>query len=171
MSSFIEKVCAIDHDTVKPAVVKQIGLEIDWFSNLYGRSILTGHVVYESEKNYRSKVMFNEFKIENKVSKPCTVILFEDDLDLELLCSTFGNFGNFFIGCEQEIIEKYSSYIMIGILKVPKKKRNGKEGRTYKVLRKKRFFIDVAKCIIVEGDTKRFVDPVLISCTFRDSMI
>lgn len=41
---------------------KRIGFEIDEFSRIYGRVLLIGHVVYMSEKNYRSIKHFEEFR-------------------------------------------------------------------------------------------------------------
>ena len=152
--------------------VKQFGFEIDEFSRVYGRIIMTGHIVYKPEKNYRSKKQFEEFKEKNMVDIPAVFMLFEEE---NHVISEMQNINNLFINKFDEIKEKYmnnNSMIMFGYVKPAKMRKNGKPGRAFKVHRQNRFIIPVENIFYRDIDNSfKYCSQIVFHCTFRQKLI
>jgi hypothetical protein len=152
--------------------VKQFGFEIDEFSRVYGRMVITGHVVFKANKNYRSKDQFENFIKENTVNIPTVIMLFEEE---NYVISKMKNVNNMFINKFDSIKEKYmgeGSIKMFGYVKQPKPRKNGKPGRAYKIQRKERFFIPITRLIYQDDDNSfKYCSPLTIRCTFRQKLI
>lgn len=141
--------------------VKELGFVIDWFSNVFERTILVGHVVYETHKNYRCKSEFEKYKEENATMKP-TVIFIHGSNRHSML--KFKTMENLFVNKLDEI-NGIENKILCNF-KAPGIKNNGKPAKLYKIERKKRFTIPVEDVMITDGD--RLLKSTVISCTFRN---
>lgn len=150
-----EKFLSKESEEYNLKTIKKIGFEIDWFSRVNGRVLLSGRVSYESSKNFRSTENFREYLRENKINKNATFILLEDDH-----VSKFENNENFFVQRENQL---KCDYLLFGNIKSQKRK--------FKVLRKKRFLIAVKNCLIYNEDNPYFSKDLTISCTFRNEML
>lgn len=151
---------------------KQLGVEIDYFSRIYGMMLIVGHVTYNSVKNYRSKSQFNNFVSENTVDIPVVIMLFElADENVSIIESI----DNMFINRYSEIDETYfkSEHIkMFGYLKPARRRKNGKKGKSFKVHRGKKFVIHTNDLIYKDCDNKFYyaATPTL-NCTFRSKLL
>jgi hypothetical protein len=150
-----------DFSTYRLDDIKEVGFVIDWFSNVYDRTILVGHVVYETHKNYRCKKELEQYKINNAMSIP--TVIFIHDLNKDALLK-FKTVENLFVNKVKEVEDV--NYRIICTFKQPKRKRNGKPIKRYDIDRKKRFTIPVDHILITNG--KRLVKSTVISCTFRN---
>ena len=56
-------------------------MSLEWFSCVYGRTILSGTTDYISKKNYRSNVEFQNFKKTNLTEKKLLVVLLNRDVE------------------------------------------------------------------------------------------
>lgn len=135
--------------------IRRVGFEIDWFSKVNGRTLLSGHVVFQSPKNFRCKSTFEKFLRENTTNIPATIVLLEEDHSVK----NFGTIQNFFVRRENEL---YSNYVMFGKIKTKKK--------SFRVLRKKRFMIGVTDAILNDRGEHLYTKNLQIACTFRDKM-
>lgn len=149
------------------STMKQVGFEIDEFSRVYGRMLLTGHVIYKAGKNYRSKQQFEEFKVNNTINIPSTIVLFEESNDV---LSNFKNINNMFINKYDTIMAKYNTIKMFGYVKAPRPRKNGKLGRSYKIQRKERFIIPVVNLLYKDDNNLNYCSPLSIHCTFRKKL-
>lgn len=166
---FFECFLCRDDSDYSTSNVKQFGFEIDYFSRVYGRMLLVGRIAYKAEKNYRSKAHFENFKKDNLVSVPTTIMLVEEP---DSVVENVRTIQNMFINRFDEIHEKYSDIQMFGYVKEPKQRKNGKPGRAYKVCRNKRFIIPVSNIIYKDQDgLLRHCSSTAIHCTFREKLL
>lgn len=145
---------------------KRIGFEIDEFSRVYGRVLLVGHFVYQSEKNYRSIKHFNEWYEHNQINIPGVIVLLEENAKT---VSQIQNIDNMFINKFETIKREYlgqGSIKMFGYVKKPKK-----GWRAFKIQRQKRFIIPVDSSILVNDEHVMYNDELSIHCTFRKKLI
>lgn len=165
---FLEK----DATEFELSQIKQFGLEIDYFSRVYGRMLMVGHVVYKTNKNYRSKQQFETFRANNTISIPTIIMLFEES---DHVIANMESIDNLFINKFEEIKKKYlvnNAIKMFGYVKMPKRKKNGKQGRSYKVNRNKRFVIPIDSLIYVDDDNNtKYCTLTSIHCTFRQKLV
>lgn len=141
--------------------VKELGFVVDWFSKLYGCTLLVGKTVYETHKNYRCKAEFEKYKIDSAMDVPTVVFVHNFDRDRIL---KFREFDNLLTNRAQEI-DGIENRIFCTI-RPPKIKKNGKPNKDFDIERKKRFTIPVENVLISSG--LRIVKSTTISCTFRD---
>lgn len=168
---FFENFLNQDETNFKLSPVKQFGFEIDLFSRVYGRMIMVGHIVFKADKNYRSKKQFETFREENAVSIPTIIMLFEEDNDV---ISNMESVDNLFINRFPDIKKKYyveKSIKMFGYVRDPKRRKNGKPGRSYKIHRKKRFIIPITDLIYMDDNEEfKYCNSTTIHCTFRQKL-
>ena len=60
---------------------RRIGIDIDFFSSIYGRIVFAGKTNYISKKNYRSNQEFEEFKDKNIINKKILVIAVNEPIE------------------------------------------------------------------------------------------
>lgn len=159
-----------DDSKYKQSTIKQFGFEIDYFSRIYGRMIMVGHVVYKADKNYRSKKQFEDFRHDNNISIPAVVLLFEEP---NHIISNVESIDNMFINKTDEIREKYfnDAIILFGYIKRPKVRKNGKVGKPFKVYRRKRFIIPITDLLYRDDDMSlNYCNTTTIHCTFRQKL-
>lgn len=141
--------------------VKEIGFVIDWFSNVFERTILVGHIVYETKKNYRCKSEYEKYKEENATIKKTVIFIHKSNkhsiLKFKTIENLFVNKLDEVNGIENKILCNFN---------VPRIKSNGKPAKLYKIERKKRFTIPVDDVMITDGC--RLLKSTVISCTFRN---
>jgi hypothetical protein len=164
MEAFFLDIANIPATELKFSDVKEIGMELDWFSHIFGRTILCGNLTYESYKNYRCKKEFEKNVMVNTTKKP-TVIIIHDwackhGADV---AEKFGSLENIFNN-KFDDISKIENKLIFRI-KPPKLKKNGKPEKHFNINRKKRFRIHVLDGITSD---KRVICSTVISCTFRD---
>jgi hypothetical protein len=152
-------------DKYKYTDVKEIGMEIDWFSHVFGRTIIAGILRYETYKNYRCKKEFNKNVTDNRMDVPTLIFIHDWTTSQHTYTKTldkFGTFQNLFNNNKD--FEQYSNRMIFNI-KPPNIKKNGKPDKHFNVQRKKRFRIPV-----VNGMTSddRVIKATTISCTFRN---
>lgn len=130
--------------------------------------IAVGHVVYRANKNYRSKLQFEKFRKENRVDIPATLMLFEDEDDVRNMLTL----DNLFINKGDEILDKYGTMKMFGYVKKPRLRKNGKEGRSFKVERQKRFIIPLTRLMYRDDDgSVKYCNSLSVHCTFRQKLL
>lgn len=165
MEHFFLDVANIPMEELKYCDVKEIGMELDWFSHVFGRTILVGRLCYESFKNYKCKSEFEENVLDHPLNVP-TVIFIHDwhspDIANNKL-ARFGSLENVFNGQFKEIAGIKNRFIFEIV--PPKIKKNGKPEKQFNIQRKKRFRIPVMNGMCSDG---RVVKSTVISCTFRD---
>lgn len=151
--------------------VKQFGFEIDYFSRVYGRMVMVGHIVYQANKNYRSKLQFETFRKENTISIPAVILLFEES---DYVISNLESIDNMFINKFKDMKDNYfepSAIKMFGYVKSAKLRKNGKPGRAYKVHRRKRFIIPITDLMYKDGESDhKYCNTTAIHCTFRKKL-
>lgn len=150
-----------DLDDYKLDNIKELGFVVDWFSNVFDRTILVGNVVYETHKNYRCKSEFEQYKVDNATRTP--TVIFVHDLNKHAILK-FKTVENLFINKLDEI-EGIENRVLC-TFKPPKMKKNGKPAKRYDIERKKRFTIPVDNVMMTNGS--RLLKSTVISCTFRD---
>lgn len=150
--------------------VKQFGFEIDYFSRVYGRMVMVGQIVYKANKNYRSKLQFEQFREQNTISIPAVIMLFEES---DYVISNLESIENMFINKFDDIKEKYfeGSIKMFGYVKAPKLRKNGKVGRSYKIHRSKRFIISVTDMMFQDQESNfKYCNTTSVHCTFHEKL-
>jgi len=141
--------------------VKEIGFVVDWFSKVYGRTLLVGTTVYETHKNYRCKTEFEQYKVDSAMDVPTVIFIHEFDKENIL---KFKTVDNLFTNKLDDI--KHIENKIFCTIRPPKLKKNGKLNKDYDIERKKRFTIPVEN-VMMSADM-RVVKSTTISCTFRN---
>lgn len=149
---------------LKYSDVKEFGMDFEWFSHIFGITILYGKLKYKSFKNYRCKKEFREKVLSNVLDIP--TVIFIHDWNSEHECKRslerFKKVENIFVG-------QYASQIanvknrMIFQIKPPKLKKNGKPEKHFNIQRKKRFRINV---INGQCSDNTIIKSTVISCSF-----
>lgn len=151
-----------------PEPVRQYGFEIDWFSRVYNRTLLVGTLVYQCRKNFRLREDFEKHVEQNRVEIPGSIVLKEGHLSA-MRC--FQSYENYMVQRAEQIERCYSEFKMIAEVRSPQPRKNGKAGRYFKILRRKRFFINIENGMVRHlGQEPLFTGRTTIACTFRDSM-
>lgn len=158
--SFFTELIDIPREELQHADIKEIGMELDWFSHVYGTTILAGTLKYESYKNYRRKDEFNKNVLETPLDIK-TMIFIHDWQVCSNTIDKFGTIANLF---RNQPCDEYTNHMVFSI-KPPKLKKNGKPEKHFNVQRKKRFRVPVINGLMTDG---RIVKSTIISCTFRN---
>jgi hypothetical protein len=151
---------------LKYSDVKEIGIDFDWFSNIYGITILVGKMKYKSFKNYRCKEEFRKNVLSKPLDIPTVIFIhnWENEYDIDKSLKRFKKVDNLFVGQYLNEISKIKNR-MIFQIKPPKLKKNGKPEKQFKIQRKKRFRIDV---INGQCSDNTVIKSTVISCSFPD---
>ena len=91
---FIQKLPTGTRD-YKRVRCRRLGLTLNWFSCVNGRSVYSGNISYESKKNFRSNLEFNTFKSNNKVNRKILLVLLS--YPVSVLVKTFRNNKSLFL--------------------------------------------------------------------------
>lgn len=150
-------------ENFKTIDIKEIGIELDWFSHVYGRTILVGTLTYESYKNYRCKKEFESKVLSNPLNIPTVIFIHDWDVANKGSIEKFKNPEKLFNGCLDEISNIENKFVFC--IKRPKLKKNGKSEKHFNIQRKKRFRINVVNGMCSD---KRIIHSTTISCTFRN---
>lgn len=133
---------------------RRIGIEVDWFNCVYGRTILSGKTTYVSKKNYRSNKEFDRYKADNKTQKKILVVITRSS-DLKSSYDFKDNpdfFMNPNFGYDHDII-------IFGFA-----------GNNFKVKKSKIFYVKGSKVLYKDDEGHLLVDNLTLenSCTFPD---
>jgi hypothetical protein len=161
---FFLKLASEPVENLKYADVKEIGMELDWFSHVYGRTMLVGTLMYESYKNYRCKTEFNKRVLGNPLNIPTVIFIHDWTTGSHTYNTTLEKFGSFDNLFNNQDISEYKNVFIFNI-KPPKLKSNGKSEKHFNVQRKKRFRVPVINGMSTDN---RVISSTVISCTFRD---
>lgn len=164
-SFFIDHFLNKDINEFKNADVKEIGIVVDWFSHVFGRTILVGTLSYESYKNYRCKKEFEKNVLANPINKPVVIFIHDwDGNSGQTVANKFGGSFDAIFNHSFDDIKDIETKFLFRI-RPPRLKTNGKPHKHFNINRKKRFRIPV-----VDGLTSdmRVIGSTIISCTFRD---
>ena len=146
--------------------VKELGMDLEWFSHIFGTTILYGKLNYKSFKNYRCKKEFELNVLSKKLDIPTVIFIHDwydgDDYSLKKSLEVFKNPKNLFIGQYEKCIENTANRMVFQI-KPPKLKKNGKPGKHFNMQRKKRFSINV---INGQCSDNTVIKSTTISCSF-----
>lgn len=144
--------------------VKEIGMDFEWFSHIYGRTILYGKLKYKSFKNYRCKEEFKKRVLANPLDEPTVIFIhnWDNDYDCKRVLERFKNVENIFVGTHADQISKVKNR-MIFQIKPPKLKKNGKPEKHFNIQRQKRFRINV---INGQCSDNTVIGSTVISCSF-----
>ena len=154
--------------------VKRIGLDIEYFSNICGRTLLVGHVTYISDKNFKSKKCLEAWLKTNTVRVPAVIVLTEEGHVLNRV----GNYDNFFIQRRREITRDMDSkFRMYGMLQEVSSRKTTharafgvsavKKKRYFKFKTKERFSITVRKAMVSNRkESARWLTKVYLHCNF-----
>jgi hypothetical protein len=136
--------------------VKRIGLEVDWFSQVMGRTVLHGHITYDSNKNYRSNKAFDQYKALNALRLKTIFILIEGDMPAALASSFMGDTELFLPpDTDKEVME--ADVFMYAT-----------PAKHFKVFKSKRFFVKAFDVLYYERrPTGSPVHKVIQSCTLE----
>lgn len=166
MEQFFLEFLGTPVENLKFSDVKEIGMELEWFSHVFGRTILVGTLRYETFKNYKCKTEFERQVLGYQLDVP-TVIFIHDwntpGVDMRGKLERFGTFENLFNGQFDSIKNIKNRFIFE--IETPKRKKNGKLEKQFNVQRKKRFRIPVVNGLSSDG---RVIKSSVISCIFRD---
>lgn len=143
-------------DNFKYKNIKRIGFEINWFSHVNGRTLLSGTVTYETVKNFRCPDALKKFLDNNTFNIPATIVLVDEN---QHSIDDFETTENFFIQKENEL---ETDYLCFGVIK------NKKRG--FRICRKKQFIINASRCINKIHNQYRFIKNLQIACTFANKM-
>lgn len=154
---FIQKLTDDTRD-YKRVRCRRLGLTLDWFSCVKGRSVYSGNISYESKKNFRSNMEFDTFKNNNKVNRKILLVLIS--YPVSVLVNTFRNKKSIFLhpgfdydGTEIVIFATNDS--------------------NTKVRKSKKFYIKAKNAVMVDFKLSRklFVDnlTVEVSCMLQSS--
>lgn len=156
----------VNQKTYEKKTINQFGIDIDWFSHVLGRSILCGNITYMSERNFRSKVNLREFKDNNKLNIPITIILLNDETEMSF--KQYENLDMFFNLNFNEIEEKFSKCVLFGHLQ--NASTSGKKIPTFKISRKKEFRLYGKDCLVNIDGSYYFIEKTTFQCNFRGSL-
>ena len=161
---FFNSFLDVQTSSLKYSDVKELGMDFEWFSHIYGITILYGKIKYKSFKNYRCKEEFRKNVLSNPLDIP--TVIFIHNWDDEHHCKTslqkFKNVENIFVGQYADQIAGISNR-MIFQIKPPKLKKNGKPEKHFNIQRKKRFRINV---INGQCSDNTVIQSTVISCSF-----
>lgn len=145
----------VTDDAKRTEAVKRIGMDIEYFSNVCGRTLLVGTVTYISNKNFKSKQCLRTYLETNTISVPAVIVLTEEDHALNRV----KNYDNFFIQRRREIVRDIDSkFRMYGMLQEVNSRKTTharafgsstvKKKRYFKFKTKERFCITVRKAMM-----------------------
>lgn len=143
-------------DNFKYKNIKRTGFEIDWFSHVNGRTLLSGTVKYETVKNFKCPGALQSYLDNNEFNIPATILLVDEK---EHSIDDFETVENFFIRKENELKD---DYLCFGFIK------NKKRG--FRISRKKQFILNAYSCISKVHNQYGFTKNLQIACTFANKM-
>jgi len=158
MDTLIKTVLTKENNAFRKHLKRRYGLNISWYSDTFGRVLLSGTIVYEAEKNYRSK-----YKYEENMNKSCYILLINKHA-LSIL-SAIHDIDD--IMCHQEF--KKPDIFMIGTI-----------GSNYKKENNKRFYINTESLFVYDtvDELHKFIEKrTTFDCIFhsfatqKDSML
>lgn len=167
----------VTDETDAPSHVKRIGMDIEYFSNICGRTLLVGHITYISDKNFKSKKCLQTYLESNTIRVPAVVVLTEEDHALNRV----KNYDNFFIQRRREIVKDMDSkFRMYGMLQEVNSRKTTharafgastvKKKRYFKFKTKERFCISVRKAMIAnKSESAKWLTKVYLHCNFVGS--
>lgn len=131
---------------------RRIGVELDWFNCVYGRSILSGKTTYVSKKNYRSNKEFDTYKSNNGLKKKILIVL--SRFHPEKSKVDFQDNPDYFMSPNFE----YDYDVIIF----------GFGGNNFKVKKAKTFYVKASKVLYKEEGKFLLVDNLTLEtvCTF-----
>jgi hypothetical protein len=81
--------CLFDYDRYTKVPCKRWGLWVEKFSNVLGTLVIQGTIHYDSDKNFRSNRIFEEFKTTNAVSRRALIYILQEQ-DPRVVFDHFG---------------------------------------------------------------------------------
>lgn len=170
------------HDTLPadssiPKNVKRIGIDIEYFSSVCGRTLLVGNVTYMSDKNFKSKQCFEDYFARSEVCIPAVFVLNEENHAL----ARVKTYDNFFIQRRRDILrdidDKFRLYGMMQ--EVPSRKRSSartfgsnaaRKKKYFKFKTKERFTITVSRVMAANGrENAAWITKVCLHCRYIGS--
>lgn len=148
------KTFSVPSETYQRVKCRRIGIELDWFNCVYGRTILSGRTTYISKKNYRSNKEFDKYKKENKEEKRILVVLNKSSISKTAL--DFEDNPSYFM-CPSFDYE-YDIIVL------------GFDSNNFKVKKSKTFYVKAPNVLYKNGSEHLLVDNITLenACIFQD---
>jgi len=148
------KVFSLPTETYTRVKCRRIGIDIDWFNCVYGRTILSGKTTYISKKNYRSNIEFDKYKSDNVENKRVLVIL--NDSSLKKTSIDFDDNTEHFM---YPMFDYEYDIIMLGFA-----------SNHFKVKKSKTFYVKAPNVLYKNDNEYLLVDNITLenACNFQD---
>lgn len=169
MESYLNEVLDMnDKDFVKVAK-RRYGLDIDWYSDTYGRIIISGNIKYEAERNFRCGENFDKYKSEQNKNIKCLIVII-CCLDKETYVKPLEEIKNFEEFMSNQAFEKPELF-MIGKKIEGFVSKKDKKSRKQRFLRNKQFYIHTNEFMVVNNVTNvnyYVEDRITFDCIYHN---
>lgn len=145
---------SVPTETYTRVKCRRIGIKLDWFNCVYGRTILSGRTTYVSKKNYRSNKEFDKYKNENVENKRILVVL--NKSSLEKTSIDFDNNPEYFMS---SMFDYEYDIIVLGFA-----------SNNFKVKKSKTFYVKAPNVLYKNDNEYLLVDNITLenACNFQD---
>lgn len=160
MEQYLNHVFGLEDELFQKIPKKRLGIDLDWYSDVYGRIILSGRLTYEANKNFRGNDIINNYKKHNKIDKSCMVVLINSNASKNV-SDNITNFKEFMSGQTFKVPDVF----IIGKITSKYKKKSSEKNKIIN------FYINTDEVMIIDNITNlhQFVEKRLtFDCIYMD---
>lgn len=169
METCIEELINKDEKQFTKVLKRRYGLNIDWYSDTYGRILISGKITYEAERNFRCGETFDKYKIKDNINKTCLIVII-CCTDYSPYVAPMEEIKDFKQFMAHQKFEKPDIFMIGKKIENPEIKSK-KKNRKQRFFRNKQFYIHTNEFIVNDKnqDVNLFVEErITFDCIFRN---